>query len=259
LSCEKKRPESFESEKHRQHEIFDFGTGKKRAHKNLASTQPHTRYCSIQDPRISTTYTPTMTTRQQQVQHATMSGIISSCSSSSSDEYEEEESTPPVFVGSSSVAADEDEMLIDLSSSSTSPSSHHLRYPHHVSSSSSYAGAEESYEYESSGAGAAGSAGSAGCAYRDFFYKEASEIQATYIEPPKAKRRGPRGGVTVPFPVRLYDMLQSVEEAQQQDMDDIPTGQGQGRRLKDIVSWLPHGRSFIVHQPDTFVSEIMPK
>lgn len=57
------------------------------------------------------------------------------------------------------------------------------------------------------------------------------------------KRRGPRGGVVVPFPERLYDMLASVEE----------------EGLEDVVSWQPHGRCFIVHQPKKFVEEVMPK
>lgn len=147
----------------------------------------------------------------RQVQQHTMSGNISSCiSSSSSDDDEGAMSSSLSRVLVSSSAADEDEMLMVLSSSS------HLR----SSSTSPY-----------------------GC-YRDFFYKEASEIQAAYIETPKAKRRGPRGGVSVPFPVRLYDMLESVEKEQNRE---------------HVVSWLPHGRSFIVHQPEIFVSEIMPK
>lgn len=57
------------------------------------------------------------------------------------------------------------------------------------------------------------------------------------------KRRGPRGGVVVPFPERLYTMLSQVEKDGEED----------------VVSWQPHGRCFIVHQPKRFVEEVMPK
>ena len=54
------------------------------------------------------------------------------------------------------------------------------------------------------------------------------------------KRRGPRGGVVMPFPERLYNMLTHVG-------------------FQEIVSWQPHGRCFVVHQPKRFVEEVMPK
>ena len=57
------------------------------------------------------------------------------------------------------------------------------------------------------------------------------------------KRRGPRGGVVVPFPERLYNMLKQAEN----------------EGFEEIVSWSPHGRCFIVHQPKQFVDEVMPK
>ena len=57
------------------------------------------------------------------------------------------------------------------------------------------------------------------------------------------KRRGPRGGVVVPFPERLYTMLKQAEK----------------EGFEDIVSWSPHGRCFIVHQPKQFVDEVMPR
>ena len=58
-----------------------------------------------------------------------------------------------------------------------------------------------------------------------------------------AKRRGPRGGVVIPFPERLNSML----------------GQAEAEGFEAIVSWQPHGRCFIVHQPKQFVEEVMPK
>ncbi|GKY95739.1 hypothetical protein MPSEU_000534700 [Mayamaea pseudoterrestris] len=49
------------------------------------------------------------------------------------------------------------------------------------------------------------------------------------------------GGVTVPFPVKLYEMLE--------DPQTDP----------NVISWLPHGRAFLVKQPKRFMSEVMPK
>jgi hypothetical protein len=46
-----------------------------------------------------------------------------------------------------------------------------------------------------------------------------------------------------PFPVRVHRMLSDLEE--------------QG--LADIASFMPHGRSFAVHNVDRFVNEILPK
>jgi len=59
------------------------------------------------------------------------------------------------------------------------------------------------------------------------------------IEDPKRKHKG---GVAVPFPFRLHQLLEEIES--------------DGHA--SIISWLPHGRSFIVHKPKEFVSEILP-
>ena len=56
------------------------------------------------------------------------------------------------------------------------------------------------------------------------------------------KRRGPRGGVAVPFPDKLHTMLSSVDK----------------EGFSHIVSWQPHGRCFVVHKPKEFVSQVMP-
>lgn len=50
-----------------------------------------------------------------------------------------------------------------------------------------------------------------------------------------------RGGVTVPFPLKLHDMLNAVVE----------------NGHEHIVSWQPHGRCFVVHKPKEFV-ELLP-
>jgi len=52
------------------------------------------------------------------------------------------------------------------------------------------------------------------------------------------------GGVTNPFPEKLHEMLD-------QESSDDPSSA--------IVSWLPHGRAFIVRRPKEFTSQIMPR
>jgi hypothetical protein len=60
---------------------------------------------------------------------------------------------------------------------------------------------------------------------------------------PKKTKRGPRGGVYDPFPMKVHRMLhQSRLEGQE-----------------TIVSWLPHGRAFKIHQPKVFAEVIMPR
>eukprot|EP00543_Licmophora_paradoxa_P007808 CAMPEP_0202442734 /NCGR_PEP_ID=MMETSP1360-20130828/2109_1 /ASSEMBLY_ACC=CAM_ASM_000848 /TAXON_ID=515479 /ORGANISM="Licmophora paradoxa, Strain CCMP2313" /LENGTH=341 /DNA_ID=CAMNT_0049058177 /DNA_START=55 /DNA_END=1080 /DNA_ORIENTATION=+ len=53
----------------------------------------------------------------------------------------------------------------------------------------------------------------------------------------------PRGGVAVPFPCKLHSMLNAVSQ----------------EGLDHIVSWQPHGRCFLVHKPQMFVENIMPR
>jgi hypothetical protein len=52
-----------------------------------------------------------------------------------------------------------------------------------------------------------------------------------------------RGGVMTPFPLKLHDVLKNIEED----------------GLADIISWQPHGRCFVVHKPDVFLKDVMPK
>lgn len=52
-----------------------------------------------------------------------------------------------------------------------------------------------------------------------------------------------RGGVTAPFPLKLHRLLETAEKEQ----------------VSDIVSWLPHGRAFIVRKSKDFVSQVLPK
>lgn len=46
-----------------------------------------------------------------------------------------------------------------------------------------------------------------------------------------------RGGVATPFPWKLHDMLENVDED----------------GYAHIVSWQPHGRCFAIHKPKEFV------
>ncbi|GKY94327.1 hypothetical protein MPSEU_000398500 [Mayamaea pseudoterrestris] len=57
----------------------------------------------------------------------------------------------------------------------------------------------------------------------------------------KNMAKGPRGGVSVAFPLKLHQMLTTVAE----------------EGLDHIVSWQPHGRCFLVHNKKRFVEEIM--
>ena len=56
-----------------------------------------------------------------------------------------------------------------------------------------------------------------------------------------------KGGVAVPFPYRLYILLELMDSEAQQ--------QGQG---KSIVGWQPHGRAFKVHNRKIFEESILP-
>lgn len=78
--------------------------------------------------------------------------------------------------------------------------------------------------------------------YRDYFGIDISAIKQE-IDIPKGKRKGPRGGVVVPFPVKLYAMLEGTQK----------------EGLEHIVSWQPHGRCFMVHEPTEFVADILPR
>ena len=57
------------------------------------------------------------------------------------------------------------------------------------------------------------------------------------------KHKSNRGGVSVPFPLKLHRMLSQVGN---EDLDDI-------------VSWQTHGRCFVAHRPKDFVEFVMPK
>lgn len=61
------------------------------------------------------------------------------------------------------------------------------------------------------------------------------------VDPSLLKHKA-KGGVVIPFPVKLHDMLNKIEED----------------GLAGVVSWQPHGRCFVVHNPKEFVNHVMP-
>jgi hypothetical protein len=68
-------------------------------------------------------------------------------------------------------------------------------------------------------------------------HSNASSISSPTVNLKKAKR-GPRGGVYDPFPMKLHRMLNQSDES--------------------IVGWLEHGRAFKIHKPNLFAEVIMP-
>ena len=79
--------------------------------------------------------------------------------------------------------------------------------------------------------------------YEDHYFDPVVDPIGQDTDKDDSNRRGPRGGVVEPFPSRLFNMLQ-----------DAATN-----AFEDVVSWQPHGRCFIVHDPKRFVEKIMPK
>ncbi|GAX09636.1 hypothetical protein FisN_19Lh097 [Fistulifera solaris] len=78
--------------------------------------------------------------------------------------------------------------------------------------------------------------------YRDYANVDLQEVKADLnFSPDKCK--GPRGGVAVPFPVRLYTMLEVTKK----------------EGFEHIVSWQVHGRCFMVHSPQKFVTDVLPR
>jgi hypothetical protein len=64
-----------------------------------------------------------------------------------------------------------------------------------------------------------------------------------FVADPNQIKHKAKGGVVIPFPVKLHTMLDAIERD----------------GYAHIVSWQPHGRCFVVHKPKEFVSHIMPK
>lgn len=78
--------------------------------------------------------------------------------------------------------------------------------------------------------------------YQDFLFEDLVRIKRE-IKIVDGNRNGPRGGVTEPFPAKLYEM---IKDAQSEGQDHV-------------ISWQVHGRSFIIHDYDTFARELLPR
>jgi len=72
--------------------------------------------------------------------------------------------------------------------------------------------------------------------YRDF-------ANETMTPSDLSSKRKPKGGVTVPFPLKLHEMLDEIEKD----------------GLASVISWQPHGRAFVVHKPLLFVEKVLPE
>jgi hypothetical protein len=115
-----------------------------------------------------------------------------------------------------------------------------------VANSSSSSSPQKSERRSSAGSAAAGAAAAAtaGLTYTavsvgvPHVYRDHSQLpdDDSFI-------RKKTGGVTQPFPEKLQEMLRAVE----------------GTENVEIVSWLPHGRAFLVRKPKEFTEVIMPK
>lgn len=77
--------------------------------------------------------------------------------------------------------------------------------------------------------------------YFDFLNVPIHVVKAK-LKTPKQKRKGPRGGVSEPFPLKLYEMLVGTEQSGE----------------THIVCWRTHGRCFNIECPRSFVREVMP-
>ena len=77
-------------------------------------------------------------------------------------------------------------------------------------------------------------------------YKDASRMPdpISFTNRGGPEKQGRRGGAAEPFPQKIHRMLA--------DLERLPGG-------TDIASFLPHGRAFSIHNPKTFVGEIMPR
>lgn len=62
-------------------------------------------------------------------------------------------------------------------------------------------------------------------------------------ESDRPKQQKSRGGVSIPFPLKLHSLL------------DKAMAEGYG----DVVSWQPHGRCFVVYKPKEFQDIVLPK
>lgn len=73
------------------------------------------------------------------------------------------------------------------------------------------------------------------------YHDHSSDNIDDYLDAPAL----PKGGVSVPFPMKLYDMLNTIATKETE--------------LASIVTWQPHGRCFVVRRPKEFAESVLPR
>lgn len=75
------------------------------------------------------------------------------------------------------------------------------------------------------------------------FLTAPKEVVRLYAVTPIKKRKGPRGGVSDPFPNKLREMLSAASH----------------EGLDEVVAWKDHGRSFGIYDSEGFVRNVLPR
>lgn len=91
-----------------------------------------------------------------------------------------------------------------------------------------------------------------GNVYYDCSYTDIKTVIDTLQIDKSSRRKGPRGGVAIPFPVRLHIMLENHDNEDSSNQDNE-------HNIKSIVRWQPHGRSFHITDVKRFVSLVMQR
>lgn len=73
------------------------------------------------------------------------------------------------------------------------------------------------------------------------YHDHANDDDAIYLEAPIVTK----GGVSVPFPMKLHNMLDHIELFEPE--------------LSSIIRWQPHGRCFLVKNSKTFAADVLPR
>lgn len=73
------------------------------------------------------------------------------------------------------------------------------------------------------------------------YHDHANDDDAIYLESPIVTK----GGVAIPFPMKLHIMLDHIDQAEPE--------------LSNIIRWQPHGRCFLVKKPKEFAANVLPR
>jgi len=79
------------------------------------------------------------------------------------------------------------------------------------------------------------------CCVQHNYHDHANDEEVESNDPPIVTK----GGVTTPFPLKLYRMLEHIDREEPE--------------LRKIVSWQPHGRCFLVHKQKQFAELVLPR